>query len=174
MPQRKSTPPPAATPAPPNPSALWKERTFTYGSLTITVRRKTVGSAMVRDSIRWVIENGEYGVPLHVQVGFAMFFARIVSQTVALEGPLTLPDPSASPKELLAAFDAFRQMDGNLVDRWLSEIDQVDRPPGNAAYWPKEHLSEEELKKMPAAASTGGANDGASSSSSTGTATTPA
>jgi hypothetical protein len=172
---RKSTPQPASKPATPDPAALWHERTFTYGSLTITVRRKTVGSAMVRDSIRWVIENADFpGVTSGVRDGFAMYFARIVSQTVAVEGPLTLPDSAASPKELLVAFDAFRQWDGNLLDEWIRELNLVDRSPWNPAYWPKAQLTEEELKKMPPAASTGGASGGPSSNSSTAMETTPA
>jgi hypothetical protein len=169
MPRNK----PTTQSAPVDPAALWKERTFTYGSLTITVRRKTVGSAMVRDSIRWVAETVDLpGVTSGVRNGFAEFFARIVSQTTALEGPLTLPDPTASPQELRAAFEAFCQWDGNLLDEWIDQIRLVDRSPGDPAYWPKAQLSEDELKKMPPAASTGGANGGASSSSSTATATT--
>ena len=156
-------------------AALWRERTFVYGSLTITVTRKTVGTAMVRDSIRWVAEAIELpGVTPGVRDGFAMYFARIVSQTVGLEGPLTLPDPTASPDELRAAFLDFCQWDGNLLDVWVDEIRLVDRAPGHPAYWPKAQLSEAELKKMPPAASNGAKSAGASSSSSTEPATTPA
>jgi hypothetical protein len=167
MPQRKSTPPPPETTA----AALWRERTFTYGSLTITVRRKTVGTAMVRDSIRWVAETVNLpGVSEGVRDGYAMFFARIVSQTTALEGPLRLPDPAASPQELRAAFEVFCQWDGNLLDEWIDQIRLVDRSPGDPAYWPKAELTEDELKKMPPAASPGAKSGGPSSSSSTATA----
>jgi hypothetical protein len=168
---RKPTPQSSTKPAPPDPSALWKERTFTYGSLTITVRRKTVGTAMVRDSIRWVAETVDLpGVTSGVRNGFAEFFARIVSQTTAVEGPLTLPNPTASPKELRAAFEAFCQWDGNLLDEWIDQIRLVDRSPGDPAYWPKAELTEDELKKMPPAASPGAKSGGPSSSSSTATA----
>jgi hypothetical protein len=162
----KTTTTPEQTPA-----ALWHERTFTYGSLTITVRRKTVGTAMVRDSIRWVAETVDLpGVSGGVRDGYAMFFARIVSQTTALEGPLRLPDPTASPDELRAAFEAFWQWDGNLLDEWIDQIRLVDRAPGDPAYWPKAQLTDDELKKMPPAASPGAKNGGVSSSSSTATA----
>jgi hypothetical protein len=164
--------PKAATTPDQTPAALWRERTFTYGSLTITVRRKTVGTAMVRDSLYAVVQAADVPkiVSDHVLDGYAMFFARIVSQTAALEGPLTLPDPAASPTELRAAFDDFRQWDHGLLTEWLTQLSVVDRAPGDPAYWPKAELTEDELKKMPPAASPGAKSGGASSSSSTATA----
>ena len=132
--------------------ALWQGRTFTYGSLTITVQRKTVGSMMRRDSIRSVLEDSASdGILPFVQQGFVDFFAQIVTQTVQVEGPLTLPSPTASPDELRAAFEDFNTWDGNLLDLWVGELRKVNRPPGDPVYWPKEHLTEAELKKMPSA-----------------------
>lgn len=112
------------------PAALWAPSRFQYGSLTISVKRATVGDMLARDRVYLALKRPGDEAFNH----YANHFASCVVQTVSIEGQgaPALPPPSASPADLVAGFESWLAWcDQGLINRWVGAILESNRPPGN-------------------------------------------
>lgn len=142
----------------------WPRRTFTYGPVTVTVERQTVGHSIVISSVLAALP--DYDEP--GDKVFAMWFARIAAQTVDVDGlDVAFPKLGASDDEWAEAFETFKRMDGQLMNQWMSALTDVDRAPNAQEFWPSHKLDEEARKNQASADSHGKVKSGASSQSTT-------
>lgn len=124
---------------------LWTPVEFVYGGYKIAIKRRTVAEMLARDRVIFVLrEIAGDALAQH----YAAHFARIVSQTVSVEGEpaLNIPEPNAAPEVLAVAFAEFLTWDGNLLNTYLGQLMRVDAPPNDPRFVPPEKLSEDEKK----------------------------
>ena len=94
-------------------------------------------------------------------------FARMVTQTVAVEGlEFAFPEQGAGEEAWQQAYADFQRMDGGLMNRWYRALEEVDQPPNERAFWPSHRLTEDERKNRLSAGSSGKTTSGATSPSS--------
>lgn len=127
------------------PELMWPTKTFTYGPVTATVERQTVGHIIllnrIVNSLREPGDDSESAEHWR--------FAKIVSQTTAVEGmDVPFPDSGASADEWLTAYEWFQRMDANLFGTWWVALTDVDRPPSGVEFTPTHKLSAEERKNL--------------------------
>lgn len=143
----------------------WPRKTVEFGSVKVTVERRTVLGEIVYHSVLAALPRDEEHPILNT---LREFFALIVAQTVETEGlDIALPSFGAPDEELVAAFEAFKNMDAYLMSKWVDEIFELNRPPNAQEFWPSHKLPEAERKNPVSAGSSGKAKSGATSESTT-------
>lgn len=145
--------------------ADWPRKTFTYGSVKVTVERRTAFDEIVYHSVLAALPLDD---AKPIQSILPNFFALIVAHTVEVEGlDMDLPVFGATDEDYRTAFEAFQRMDAYLMDMWVRAIEDVNRPPNAKEFWPSHKLSEAERKNRASVGSPGKATSGASSESTT-------
>ena len=139
---------------------LWPTQTFTYGPVTGTVERKTVGHQVLEARVLAAL-------PLDADREERLFrnlYAQTIAQTVQVDG-LLLPWPGhdASPEEFREGFLVFLRLDAALHDAWWEAILNVNKPFNTAEFWPSHLLTEDERKNLASAGKPGKATSGAAS-----------
>jgi hypothetical protein len=129
-------------------NGLWPTRTITWGHVTVTVERKTVRHGITVSRIMGMLPDTDDVTELF----YRRQFARIVAQTTAIEGlDVSLPDHGAGAEAVIAAYEAFFNMDGDLLNTWYGALEDVDRPPAAQEHWPS-HRLDEAVAKNPTSA----------------------
>jgi hypothetical protein len=124
-------------------NGLWPSITFTYGEVTVTVERKTVRhSITISRVIALLPDTADIPEQIHQHQ-----FARMIAQTTAVSGlEIALPGSGAGKEAIIAAYEAFLDMDGHLLDAWHTALEDVDRPPAAKEHWPSHRLAGETAK----------------------------
>jgi hypothetical protein len=117
----------------------------TYGNVTITVKRRTIGSDKHRDRVLTALRTPADDM---TERNYQHFFAQAVTQTVQVEGlkGYSLPSLGSTPDEFRASYAAFNELDGPLGDEWFEVLKKVNEPPGPPVLLPANELGEEETK----------------------------
>ncbi len=128
--------------------SLWPTLTFEYGGIKVKVERQTVRHSIALARILSALPDIDDPAERFYQI----LFARIVTQTLSVEG-MTWPFPElgAPNEEWARAYEHFLCMDGRLIDRWFEALSEVDRPPSEREHWPPSKLTEEERKNLASA-----------------------
>jgi hypothetical protein len=109
------------------------ERSFEYGVLKVTVRRPKIRDRVWRDTLIARMTALELG-----DRGSRNIFASAVAQS-AVEGMAWL-NAAASDAEIAAAFEAWMDLDGDLYDRWQTELYLVGLPTNDPDLLPPEQI----------------------------------
>lgn len=142
----------------------WPRRTFSYGPVTITVERQTVGHQVVTGAVLSALPD----FASETDRLYSVLFARIVAQTKETDGlDVDFPKLGAPDQEWLQAFEIFKRMDAQLVSLWVDALNEVDRPPNAHELWPSHMLSEGERKNLGSAGLNGRMTSGATSRTTT-------
>lgn len=146
--------------APGTGDGLWPTQTFTYGAVTVTVARQTVAASIAFSRVLALLPRPQDDAEkIHRDV-----FARMATQSVAVAGlEFAFPEQGAGVEAWQQAYADFQRMDGGLMNRWYRALEEVDRPPGERAFWPSHRLTEDERKNRLSAGSTGKMTSGATS-----------
>lgn len=114
------------------------ERTFSHHHLTITVCRERIRERLARGKV--LARLGAVGGD-ELQTG-RQLFARLVA--VSSVSGMPFPTADASAEELQAAFHAWLELDGDLLDTWLLEMELANAPVNEPELLPP--ASDEEKK----------------------------
>ncbi len=127
---------------------MTRQHTFTHNAVTITVHTSTGEDELDAEVIEWLLDPTLLDAddkPLpkpNVSINSKykdQIFAKIVTQTDAIDGDpgFTLPSRSADAATLKAAQKAVMASTGGLVKRWIQELANADRPPGDPDLTPE-------------------------------------
>jgi hypothetical protein len=109
------------------------ERTFTHGSITVTVRRAKVRERLAVSVVHSKLEE----VPFFER----HFFARALTQSTVTGMQWATPADNAAT--LRAVFDAWMELDGDVWDAWQDALTGVDAPPNDPDLLPPQLIPEE-------------------------------
>lgn len=140
-------------------TGLWPTKTIRVGGVTITVERATVGHSRIKMRVLAELPPADDGFDTTLQGMYARFVAQSV-QVDGLEPPL--PSIGDGPQAIRDGFEQFMQMDTQIVDAWLSALDDVDRPYGPDDLLPTHRLPEDARKNPLSAGSRSKRTSGAS------------
>jgi hypothetical protein len=99
--------------------------TFDYGAAKVTVRRAKVRDRLAVDAIQDKLAKG---ADIDVIVAVRMFGRLIAQSTVEGDLGFALPAPTASEADLRAAYEAWLDVDAELMDIWQRHLREVDAP----------------------------------------------
>jgi hypothetical protein len=127
---------------------MTRQHAFTHNGVTITVHIATGEDELDAEVMEWTLDPtlfDDQGNPIP-KAAFSVsekykdqMFVKIVTQTDSIEGDIgfTLPPRTADADTLKAARAALLATTGGLLKRWIREIENANRPPGDPILTPE-------------------------------------